>query len=252
MNKYLVKVALSRLVKEIANGNVKRPLKELARKGFIRNQKVYASGMKTGNTRLAEKYNIKITAPRNEYHKFIMEEQKEAPYASMVNPDFSGIIVHGKKSNPLVKNDANSHHGSMRHEIYEHMDVQHLSKDRANIRKDLFGNLLLPHVDIIDNKAKMLVGDHHSPRVLTRESEMVRKNPYLRKTFINLRKGSGEDELVHRLTGKIYGQDPMTNADHKKAFNSSPDEKIKNWLGQERNIFYVKAPRYSKKSSKVK
>lgn len=50
---------------------------------------------------------------------------------------------------------------------------------------------------------------------------MVRKNPYLTK-IRDLREATGEAGLVHKITGKRFGQDRLTAKDMDKLHNASP------------------------------
>jgi hypothetical protein len=252
MNKYLEKIAefekigLRRIIGELAKGNVSMKLEELVRKGFVKPQKVYAAGMRKGNDVLAKKTNSIIRNPTSEYDKAV--SSSGGGYA-MNAKQYGGNRISFDKNFPISSNKV-EHQGFLRHELFEAMEANSkrgISSNRVRkkidtspkaligygysprssekISKTLSKNISLKptlfHSEM--NGAKVLTGAHLSPRVLTRESEMVRTNPHLSNKFKDIRDTTGESRIVEKITGKKYGVDKMTGKDHKIADSARPD-----------------------------
>lgn len=233
-NKYLEKIALNRLVSELAKGKVSTEVHELVNKGFIRPAETYSKGMALGNKNIAKQIGMKVHTPRTALDK--ITAISGGGYATTVRKNGSMHALHVKPEQSMFSRD--NHHGMIRHELFEGHDVKRVINDakritsikpehHAEIKAFMGDDFNLKHInnrkivkpDVFTNKGN-IIGMHVTPRVLTRESEMVRKNPHL-GDFKDLRGMTGEDSLVHRITGKRYGMDKMTSKDHAKAFASS-------------------------------
>lgn len=256
MNKYLEKIAtfekaaLRRAVAEFAKGNISKSLEQLYSKGVIKSPKVYAEGMRRGNDVLAKHTNSIITKARP--GTILSSVADNGGGYSNVGKKGGGshIIISRTPNSSLVQDSYKSilHQGNIRHELFESMDLNHFRKDplrKINIdRKKQYKDLAEYGVDnkVLDKVKKLhnnvdeykgtflkhpqhgIIGNHQSPRVLTRESEMVRKNPYLNDSILRgLRDDTGESHLIKRITGKRYGMDKMTSKDHAKALTVKAD-----------------------------
>lgn len=236
-NKYLEKIAANRLVQEIAKGTVKMPLKALVAKGALRGPGVYSKGMQRGNTAIAKKLGVDISKDSAEGLHGLASAG--GGYASINTVKKGPVALHGGLKNNFLKevgaHPVNHHQAAIRHELFEVKDMKALSTSRRRRYSDADMNMMrmktpLSHAHMIDKVRPMkpdvfaskgkLVGQHMTPRVLTQESEMIRKNPYL-GGMRRVRSETGEDKLITSLTGKRFGVDKMTGKDHAKAFKSS-------------------------------
>ena len=257
----LEKVALRKIVEQIAKGNVKKHLLDLAEQGFIKSPKVYAEGMKRGNAVLSKQFQAPISRSAAGRDNHMTSTLNASGGAALLTHKTGPKIHHavGKKSplsinflpdTPYSKqlNNINAS-AAIRHELHEANEARHLvgqgkwkrvSKQEsiAGLKKRLssIGVHEVPHLDkhvprIESNSLKLdappivdrdlgVIGNHLSTRVLGRESEDVRKNPYLRISPMARLRGYGEADLIHKLTGKRYGQDKMTGKDLKKLHNA--------------------------------
>jgi hypothetical protein len=233
-NKYLEKIALNRLVSELAKGNVSTGVEKLVSKGFIRPAATYNKGMALGNKNIAKQIGMKVHTPRTALDR--ISSNAGGGYASVIRKNGEVHALHVKPSQSMFGQD--SHHGLIRHELFEGHDIkrvlnnpkrvseikpEHYAEVKAFMGDDYnhkhVTNRRIIKPDVFTNNGQ-ITGMHVTPRVLTRESEMVRKNPHLGE-FKDLRNMTGEDRIVHKITGKRYGMDKMTTRDHAKAFASS-------------------------------
>jgi hypothetical protein len=243
-NKYLEKIALRRIISEIAKGTVKTPLKDLASKGFVKLEKVYSKGMAEGNRNIAKNINAHIGTARSNTPVRKLLSDMGGGYAGFLDKKNKVQVI--RKALPRNKQN-NIHQGFTRHELFEGMDMRAVSGNNARVTpKPLKGtdqyntavtlaSMEIPGgkraaVKLIDDvrtpkpdvflSGDNMVGAHMTPRVLTRESEMARKNPYLKK-ITEIRNLTGEASYVKKLTGKKFGVDKMNSKDHARAFNES-------------------------------
>ena len=264
-NKYLEKIAelekvsLRRIISEFAKGKISTPLSELVSKGAIKSEGVYARGMRKGNSVLAKQTNSFVQRPHSALDKALADG----------GGGYFTIPLH-KGHNKIVANKSGfmggtevSHQASVRHELFEAMEANHQRKsgivksidmpkilhnkeaypvppklrqevDRlnSNVMAGEMSQITRRHTSPSGESVPTIVGQHLSPRVLTRESEMVRKNPFLQKGFKDVRGSTtGESSLIQKLTGKEYGTERMTGKDHKKALLAKPDFKETNSFG---------------------
>lgn len=256
MNVYLEKIALRRIVSELAKGTVSTPLKTLADKGFVKPLSTYAKGMNEGNKAMAKKIGVSISkgSGRTESSAAL-----GGGFATVAYKDGRiGVVHSGKKSeiHKVLGTDSrlSVHNPALvRHEIFEAQDLLrkrsagHLNTpSQTDAMKVFRGMIDGPHVSkevqnaalrhaashmrvakpvttsLFQNQAGATVGSHMSPRVLTRESEMVRKNPYLDR-LKSLRTVTGESDVIKGITGKRFGVDVMRPKDHEAAFRAVPD-----------------------------
>ena len=257
MNKYLEKIALRRIVSEIAKGNVTTPLKTLAQQGFIKSKGTYARGMNEGNKSIAASIpNLQVSRAKTPAD--LQRTAQGGGFVTLMKPDGGIQTMHsgrraevheipGSKGLRDVSTPALS-----RHELFEAADARSLEAKhalrtvrRSDITKSYVGSLKsqgVPDADIKDSRSQVLgfmknlkvtlpatfkdsrgnvVGAHLSPRVLSRESEMIRKNPHL-SHIRDYRESTGEASIVNDITGKRFGVDKMTGKDHHKAFTAKP------------------------------
>lgn len=260
MNKYLEKIALRRIVSEIAKGNVTRPLRQLVRDGFVKSEKAYAQGMARGNSNLAKETGAIVRKPKNTNERmlssvgggYVTVADKKAP-----------LVIHNRK---VANTDANHHEGFIRHELFEAKDVKDLpTRGVHKLSREEKQGLVSATSNIIgEGPAKRLLrrtgyrrpdvfadishgvsGSHMSPRVLARESNMVRENPHL-QGMKDFRHVSGEAEYVTHVTGKRYGEQKMTGKDLEKAKNATgmteDQKKAYNYKGNLHQVEHRGAP----------
>jgi hypothetical protein len=67
------------------------------------------------------------------------------------------------------------------------------------------------------------IGNHASLRVLGRESNDIRNNPWVRNSGMVSFRGKGESSLLKKITGKTYGSDRFTGKDLTKLHKATPD-----------------------------
>lgn len=108
----------------------------------------------------------------------------------------------------------------IRHELFEAMESHAFKKANPSHTGGLPAKVFAKEIEPGRVQSK---GLHLSPRVLSRESEMVRKNPHLARRFHSIRGSSGESAIMKRITGKRYGMDKMTARDHLRAHNAPAD-----------------------------
>jgi hypothetical protein len=254
MNRYLEKIALTRAVKEFAKGRITSTAEDLITKGVFRSDKTYAKGMQVGNEVLAKKLGAHIQRARGDAQKAVTGQM--GGYGTM--PSSKGDVIFHDKHVMGLENS--NHQGMIRHELFESMEAKekrklgnqslHINREeqKAGItdgtrfldgtRDIKTSNKLIRltgHMEgmkpTVFQKDDNLVGMHFSPRVLTRESEMVRKNPHTQGLFKHIR-GPGitsESTLIKRITGKSYGSDKMTGKDFHRANTATPDTHIEAW-----------------------
>lgn len=121
-NKYLEKIALRRVVEELAKGKVAAPLESLVAKGFIKSPKVYAKGMREGNAALAQRFGAKISASAKEGSLAEMLTNAGGGAAALARP--GGSVVHHDRLNMgsagLSKTQKSLSNSAMiRHELFE-------------------------------------------------------------------------------------------------------------------------------------
>ena len=241
MNKYLIKIAGNRLIKEIMKAPGKFDVKGLTEKGFVRGMDQYAEGLGKGNASLAKQHGTSIKIVD---HNSPMQQKVELLQSGgyRFSSGFFGKGVEARNHDtfrsralsPLhraFEGDAHNnltHQMGVRHEVHEARDAKEL------MPRGMFGGENPNHKNVgymaRDGK---LVGNHMSPGVLMRESNDYRHIPHDPKDiFSKFRRESGEANTLHRLSGKEYGKDVFTNKDIRKAQADPGNAKIK-VIGQE-------------------
>lgn len=261
MNVYLEKVALTRLVKELAKKPASRStLSSLFDKGVIRSPGQYAEGMRKGNNSLAQKVNATISTSKPET-LFSEVTASSGGYATVANSKGTSNIYHDREQSAFstgegpFKNreshqkqfDELMHQAGIRHEVFEARAVKDslakgegLNLHQRGPRKEALkeysdmsntpektksqwdrsmNHLAFPKIQaqLHNNSSGQLVGSHMNLSVLGRESELIRKNPYLhRSPLATVRSFTGENKYIQHLTGKKYGADKITGKDISK------------------------------------
>lgn len=235
-NKYLEKIALRRIVSEFAKGTISTPLTSLVGKGFIKPEEKYLKGMIQGNSNISKQIGVKSIPAKTDFAKKM--SAMGGGHVTYMDKNRNIRVRH-----QAYKNDDIGREAFKRHEYFEVMDMKQaiknpqrqniVSKENADHIIKFFGNKHIgknvanfktPKPDLFLNNGQ-LVGSHMSPRVLTRESEMVRRNPHLVQGMSKMRGFTGENKFIEKITGKRYGQDKMTSKDHRKAFAMSETNK---------------------------
>lgn len=245
MNKYLTKIAglekesANKVMNDFAAGKLKQGLAELTNLGKIRSEATYLNGMKRGNAALAKKHNITIMEATNPIDIHMVQQHNG--YTNGYAPNGSKVVLHHRESMRMPSHAFSAtgrpvtdmeHEAMIRHEIFELKDLDHKVRSVGTRGKDS-GYLDVPNPSedlkwtrFVRDKRFLqpggLMSQHQSPRVLTRESNMVRENPYLLGVK-KLRHNTREDQLVQRLTGSRYGMDKIHNSSHRKAYYAKPD-----------------------------
>jgi hypothetical protein len=256
MNKYLEKIATTRLVKNLAKGLVTTPVKDLVSGGYIRSAARYAKGMRAGVKSLANEAGADIT--RITKVKSIQAEGVQSGSGYVTTPSRNGkihIYHDGGKSAGLPSSMNGpekqvEHQAGLMHEVFE---AQSLRKDLSKgipdtnladvsvwktqrdmtrpgadlkILKDrlrFYSQMASPRIRAVTVKNGMPTGYHQSLEVLGKESNMIRKNPHLHHGIhMSSRKTDGEADYLKKLTGKLYGVDKFTKKDLKKLDTASP------------------------------
>jgi hypothetical protein len=200
MNKYLEKIALTRLVKEIAKGGVTKDLSELASKGFIRPESKYLYGTNRGFLNRVLRKGI-----------LVKDHPIQEGIATVISADNRPVIVQNSKF--LSNFHERDRQAFLLHELHE---AEAILKDKApsNIVPPFsFGGVKTnrsPTTILILNKGEV-TGKHKSLTVLGKESNDMATNPYLRRlSKLNLiRQDTGEKALVSAIVGKRYGSGVM-------------------------------------------
>lgn len=225
-NKYLEKIALTRLVKEIAKGAVKAPVESLVQKGALRSMETYTSGINKGTEALAKRFNATIREPANGAELGqVIQFGNAATYA---HPNGKIDIVHSKPNSFIRKfvspihsvkggeriNEFN-HAIALRHEVYEAQAAREAQKAGEPLEVNRF----------VDSSG-VLRGAHLSPTVLAREGNLLRATPHAGAGKMKgNRVDSGEAAILNRITGKVSGRDKFMGKDMKKLRKASPDLK---------------------------
>lgn len=284
-NRYLEKIALTRLVSELAKGKVNRPLYKLIEDGFLRKPGVYAKGMRKGNDILTKKINSGVYTPKygttsagnsavnlggygtlfheggshivfNKDHSVLENGVKGVfPNRQAVSGLQTGLQYAGRGIKYSKQEKELIHQAGIRHEVFEadsfsksKNKISEYSRDmkegvihRAKIMEEygvtgpkesknairLANHMSYPQLNGIIADHTGVVGMHHSLGVLGKESEIIRKNPYLHQSSISkIRKLTGEDRLISDLTGKRYGVDKITGKDLRKLESVKPTETL--------------------------
>lgn len=258
MNKYLEKIAVTRIIKEFAKGNISAPVSELARKGFVRSESTYAQGMQDGTFQLAKKLGVNISQKSG---KDGIPLLRSGGAAAHLSPSGKGHIQYSD----VMTHDPTKLSGILRHELEETRVMQKMHGDkevapRSTVLRQAMSHLKEQgHSDKVIQKSRKAYldgmkgrahvtpasfqglngsGSHASPEVLARESNFVRTNPYLSGVKAD-RDRTGESGLVERLTGKRYGVDKMTGRDFNTAHIAAPDS-VADRVGQPVKVYHLK------------
>ncbi len=251
MNKYLDKIASSRLIREISKGSIKDLRDKLpifANRGFLRRPSVYSEGMIKGTD--------EINALNN---TVISKSSTGSSYRTSVLKDGKHIIEHpglGRgteqarklglipKENTYLSDQISKlvHQQGLRHEAYESTALRKLHDRYPGYSDQSLGNMISQYKTLIEldpankvlkrdlryltNKKVVplhgevrthsgkIIGNHADLSVLGKESNDVLKNPYLQAYGLQkVRRVLGEAKLLEKITGKRYGTDKFTNKD---------------------------------------
>lgn len=274
MNQYLEKIALRRVISEIAKGNVTMPVKELAEKGFIKSRGTYAKGMAEGNKAIASRIpGVTVNRARSTSEKTI--SSMGGGFSTHPRSDGSSKVLYqggGAQAHPALGTEDTKDVTSsamIRHELFEAQDIHKLHRqnrlnftNRRAISQEYLSGLKnqgapaeaihdgrvalvnamrsskVANVSNFKNEYGQIVGRHATPRVLSQESEMIRKNPYLSK-LKDYRVSSGEASITHDITGRRFGMDKMTGKHHERAFNANPHDYLE-YAGTKYPVFEAK------------
>lgn len=251
MNKFLEKIAVTRLVKEIALGNVKTRVSDLNRMGFLRSPNQYAAGMRKGTSNLLRQSGgvINQGVPGSLAGDLL---HSSGGYMTTVKKDGVPVISFDKTiGSPLLnQKDFGSsdrrtfsknlmHQALLRHEAFEAQAVSkaikngklvHSPEREMQINESITSNAksqgapdssvrryLRGVSNIISPDSPPTPHGHYQFSILGQESELVRKTPYLRNSPLHgMRAATGETTNVRRATGKSYGWDKLTGKDFAK------------------------------------
>lgn len=201
MNKYLEKVAVTRLVKEIAKGSfniTKGKLDGLVSKGALRSENQYVKGMGQGTDLLSWKHGVRVKHidDSHEYSEYV---KSYGGAAAVMHEGKPTAFIHKDflQGSPLEKQIQH------RHEIDEGRGA--LSDIRAGRE---FKQVIIQKNGGRDNT---LSGAHNNLAILGRESTNISKVPHLHvgsdnnKFLRKFRDDSGEADTLKGITGKSYG-----------------------------------------------
>ena len=104
MNKYIEKIATTRLVKELAKGLISKPLHELIHAGSLRSPGIYAKGMKKGNIALAKAHDLTFQKVKPDtVHNFLASSG--GGYATLATKEGKSHIMHvDRKASDIARN----------------------------------------------------------------------------------------------------------------------------------------------------
>lgn len=127
MNKYLEKVALTRLVKEIARGSVSATPASLLERGMLRSPSTYSRGARVANDKLQAKLGVNVNKAGKKGMTSIVAPQAGG-YASIPRKGENPNIIFGKSS-PLVQDinigAANREHSRALREMQHQAGISH-------------------------------------------------------------------------------------------------------------------------------
>jgi hypothetical protein len=256
MNKYLEKIASTRLVRELVKGSVPMSVNSLFRRGALRSPARYAKGMREGVGAIAKKVGADFTAVKRLDTVQGDGIVRSGGYTTVASRD-GGIHIYHDKG---ISSDIHIGESKARKDIAHQSGLMHESFEAEQIRRDLSRGVIdtgaaqltlkkykeyalrkgIPEKSLKDterflNQAAspasraVLVKDgkevarHQSLVVLGKESNMIRTNPYLRVHGLSKnRMESGEANFISKITGKKYGVDRFTGKDLKKLDKKSP------------------------------
>ena len=226
MNKYLEKVASTRLIREIIKNPsmfTAKQIKKLTNLGSIRPVKAYYEGLAKGNLSIAKRHNTLIQEPtdKESFAKTLFSggHRFDTTVFGKPNGDLysSGTITH-LDPNPLTrilsplhklfssKDRSNLVHSfANRHEAHE---VSEMSTDFVNrVRHSVIKGTSIPSLNGLISKNGKTVGEHANIAVLMRESNEFSKIPHknLLDKIEKMRHSTGESDLLKKLTNKPYG-----------------------------------------------
>lgn len=232
------KSALTRLVKELAKGTVSKKITDLSSLGFIKPKAVYEKGMKIGNINIAKKEGVVFSKGKKTADSIMARAGGGYATLPIDNSDKVKVISKGLPI-PGLSLKGPEHQGAIRHELFEARELKRSIMNKSNTGVSLKNSTReyhktprtidpylkyhlirgLPRTPLpsmpksLSNPEKP--SSHLSQKVLLRESEMIRKNPYLEK-IKQTRKSSGESEALEKVLSKRYGVDKVGAKDFKK------------------------------------
>jgi hypothetical protein len=222
-NKYLEKIASTRLIREIGKGavNLTKDLKnKLVRTGAMRSGATYIKGMDEGADLLAYKHGVPIRHIGDD-HEYATVVSSMGGVATIMHHTADGVLkphvfIHSPSMNKLSPFEQKILH---RHEIDE----------ARGATKDISQGKPLKQVLIQNDASKSSgkYGIHNNLGILGRESTNLSKTPHLHPNSGNnrfLRKHrseSGEADTLHGITGNSYG----------KSFNTKNINKLNSHKG---------------------
>ena len=224
-NKYLVKIASTRLLRELAKTPGKFNVKDLTRNGYIRSVDRYAEGIHKGNTLIAHKNNavIEKVDPLDKETFSKTWDYGGHRFSSLLKRDAAGNISATSKIDhvkPSIfskmflpfhsifsrKSTTNLRHAfGNRHEAHE---IREVTKDwvpKSTLAYNS-GNAIPTFTGTTSTKG-VITGKHANLSVLMRESTDLNKIPHkdLLGKMVKLRGKTGESAILERITGKPYG-----------------------------------------------
>ena len=262
MNQYLEKIALTRLVKQMAIGAVKKTPQELHAAGVLRSAAHYAERTAVGTAKINAKSGVNISGVSKKNTNSKIFAGMGGGYATTVSSKGEITIHHNHgKLSPLTQGLTGdlrelAHQSGLRHEAYEGQAIRKSLDSKADLRthlitpevksafKDTAGIIAgSPRAEISMGRATerlaapkhsaLMVNDwsgptpksvHHNMSVLARESNMIRANPYLHASpLARIRRVTGENKYVSRITGKEFGKQRMGKKDF-RALDRAPTE----------------------------
>ncbi len=254
-NKYLEKIALNRLTKEILKAPSKFNTGELVNKGVLRGEDRYYNAIGNSNKKYLDKLNqgpyktvVKIGDGMTPENAALAKTNGGA----YTHANYEGISIgvvpsptrldgyKSKMNSALLNKNQRKMVDDLitRHELHEAKEVTDIAPNVLNDDLNKIGH------GFLDRKGD-LKGFHFSPRVLGRESNDLTgfysgktldkiPLPGVSKTveksfgkaknqFLKFRSSTSEDEIIKKITGKTYGTDRFSKQDLTKLHNATPD-----------------------------
>jgi hypothetical protein len=243
MNKYLEKIASTRLIREIAKNPGKFNVSKLTRQGYIRTPETYIQRIHEGTEAIASKHHATLHEPVNQEefvrtlfaggHRFDSVAHHHPTEVASITSKITHLepnivarlfsplqrVFSSKNRSKLVHAVGNRHEA---HEVKE-MSRQWLDRVKNSVQT---GGPMPQNMGNVSRKGRP-TGEHANLSVLMRESNDIRKIPHqnLLSSLHKARSKTGESELLKRITGKGYGEH-FTPADIRKGVSARPTLRI--------------------------
>jgi hypothetical protein len=215
-NKYLEKIASTRLIRELGKGIIPltKDLKNsLVRSGAMRSGQTYIKGMDTGTENIAKKHGIPLHRIDDSHPMAGAVINMGGAATKAVGGKHPTVFIHekglNKAFNPFEQKVIH------RHELNEAIGMKH-----DLVRHGTAEKLVMVQPSLHNNGAPY--GQHNNLGVLARESNDIRKLPHLHplsnnnKLLRQVRKDSGEQDTLAGIVGKRYGEQGFTHKDIEK------------------------------------